>query len=89
MQNLKRGPAMVTEIARPFAVSLNAISKHIVVLERAGLIQRHIQGRSHCCHLAAGPLQHATAWLEHYKEFWNLRLDALERQLAAKKQRRN
>ena len=65
LQTLRRAPATVTEIARPFPVSLNAISKHIVVLERAGLINRVIQGQKHRCHLAAGPLQQATAWLEH------------------------
>jgi DNA-binding transcriptional ArsR family regulator len=88
LQNLTQGPATVTEIARPFQVSLNAVSKHIVVLERAGLVRRVIQGQKHHCHLVAGPLQHAMAWLNHYEEFWNLRLDALERHLAAKKKRR-
>jgi len=89
LQQLRGGPATVTQIARPFPVSLNAISKHIVVLERAGLILRAIQGQKHHCHLAAGPMQEANAWLEHYQEFWNIRLDALERHVVAKKKRRS
>lgn len=89
LQSLTQGPATVTEIARSFPVSLNAVSKHIMVLERAGLVTREIQGREHRCSLAAGPLREATAWLDHYREFWQTRLDALERHLAAKRKQRN
>jgi DNA-binding transcriptional ArsR family regulator len=77
-------PATVTEIARPFPVSLNAISKHLMVLERAGLIQREIIGREHYCALQAQPLRQANAWLEHYRRFWELRLDKLEEFLIRK-----
>ncbi len=84
---LARKPATVTEIARPFPVSLNAISKHIKVLERAGLIRRDVVGREHHCHLQPRPLRRASAWLEHYRGFWEARLDALERHVLARKRR--
>jgi len=88
LQKLRAGPAKVTEIASPFGVSLNAVSKHLFVLERAGLIERNIRGREHYCHLLAGPLEQAAAWLNHYREFWELRLDALEEHLGAKRTRK-
>lgn len=75
----------MTEIARPFPVSLNAISKHILVLERAGLVRREIVGREHHCRLDPAPLRKASAWLDHYRKFWDLRLDALERHLISQK----
>jgi DNA-binding transcriptional ArsR family regulator len=71
---LSQRPATVGEIARPYPVSLNAISKHIKVLERAGLVRREVVGRSHYCHFEARPLRQATAWLERYREFWEVRL---------------
>jgi DNA-binding transcriptional ArsR family regulator len=77
LQSLAHGPATINEIARPFAVSLNAISKHVMVLERAGLLRREIQGREHHCRINGRPLRDANTWLEHYREFWDLRLDAL------------
>lgn len=82
---LAREPATITEIARPFPVSLNAISKHILVLERAGLIKREVVGREHRCRLDPAPLRKASAWLEHYRKFWDLRLDALERHLISQR----
>jgi DNA-binding transcriptional ArsR family regulator len=82
---LRRGPATITEIARPFPVSLNAISKHVKILERAGLVHRAVVGRKHYCRFNAGPLRRATAWLERYREFWEARLDALERHLVARR----
>jgi DNA-binding transcriptional ArsR family regulator len=84
LQALSRKPATVTEIAQPFPVSLNAVSKHIMVLERAGLLRREIRGREHICTLETRPLRQATAWLDHYRKFWDLRLDALERYVARK-----
>jgi DNA-binding transcriptional ArsR family regulator len=81
---LSEKPATITEIARPFPVSLNAISKHVMVLERAGLVRREVQGREHLCRLEARPLEDATAWLEHYRQFWEVRLDALERYVSKK-----
>jgi len=84
LENLARRPATITEIAAPFPVSLNAISKHIMVLERAGLLQREIRGREHLCRVVPRPLQEATGWLERYQRFWEERLDALERYVAKK-----
>ncbi len=86
---LARKPATVTEIARPFPVSLNAISKHLMVLERAGLIRREVIGREHHCTLEPKPLRQATGWLEHYRRFWEFRLDALERHIVTQKKRPN
>ena len=84
---LARRPATVTEIARPFPVSLNAISKHIKTLERAGLVKREVVGREHHCRLEPRPLRRATAWLEHHQAFWEARLDALKRHVAATQKR--
>lgn len=84
LESLAQRPATITEIAKPFRVSLNAVSKHIMVLERAGLLRREIQGREHVCSLEPDPLRDATAWLDHYRQFWDLRLDALERYVARK-----
>jgi len=84
LQSLARRPATITEIAEPFPISLNAVSKHVMVLERAGLIRREIQGREHRCTLEARPLQDATAWLDDYRRFWETRLDALERYVTRK-----
>lgn len=82
LQALARKPATITEIAKPFPVSLNAVSKHVMVLERAGLIRREVVGREHHCTLEPYPLREATAWLDHYRQFWNVRLDTLERYVA-------
>jgi DNA-binding transcriptional ArsR family regulator len=84
LQSLTRHPATINEIARPFPVSLNAISKHVMVLERAGLVRREIKGREHHCWVDPVPLREANAWLEHYRQFWELRLDALEVYVARK-----
>lgn len=84
LRALAKNPATITEIAKPFAVSLNAVSKHVMVLERAGLIHREIQGREHLCSLDPRPLREATAWLDHYRQFWDVRLEALEHYVARK-----
>jgi DNA-binding transcriptional ArsR family regulator len=84
LASLRSKPATITEIASSFPVSLNAVSKHVMVLERAGLVRRNVQGREHVCSLNAAPLQDATAWLDHYRQFWEVRLDALERYVARK-----
>ena len=77
LRALLRHPATINEIARPFPVSLNAISKHVMVLERAGLVRRQIKGREHHCRIEPRPLRQANAWLEPYRQFWEKRLDAL------------
>ena len=78
LSRLTQESVRVTELAEPFAMSLNAVSKHVRVLEEAGLIRREIQGREHVLSLNAAPLQEATAWLETYRQFWAARLDRLE-----------
>ena len=83
LQALARKPHTVGELASPFAISLAGASKHIQVLERAGLIRRAVQGRVHTCRLDARPLHAGAEWLRHYERFWTLRLDALEQLLEA------
>ncbi len=78
LSRLSGGPAMVTELARHFDMSLPAVGKHRRVLERAGLLQRTIAGRVHRCSIDATPLKDADAWLAHYESFWNGTLDALQ-----------
>jgi DNA-binding transcriptional ArsR family regulator len=73
---LARGPAMITELAEPFALSLPAVSRHIRVLERAQLIRRTVEGRVHRCALTPEGLRGADAWLEQYRRFWDSNLDA-------------
>lgn len=72
----------VGELAAPLAMSLPAASRHIVVLEHAGLVQRTVQGRRHLCRLNPGPLASAVDWLRFYERFWTERLDALDAVLA-------
>jgi DNA-binding transcriptional ArsR family regulator len=76
-------PRTVGELAAPFDISLAGASKHIQVLERAGLVRREVQGRVHTCHLDAGPLHAGAEWMRHYERFWNRKLDALESLLRA------
>jgi DNA-binding transcriptional ArsR family regulator len=68
----------VGELAEPLAMSLAAASKHIKVLERAGLVRRTVDGRRHVCRLEPSPLASAAAWLRFYERYWTERLDALE-----------
>ncbi|MFT7582968.1 MAG: DNA-binding transcriptional ArsR family regulator [Myxococcota bacterium] len=77
LARLKIGPATVGELAAPFAMSLPAASKHLRVLENAGLVTRTIEGRVHRCSLAAAPMAEASEWLAHYRTFWDDQLDAL------------
>src|SRR5688500_3474286 len=72
------GELRVTEVAEPFPVSLNAVSKHIKVPQRAGLVHRRVEGREHWLSLNPEPMAQAHAWLGIYQRFWELRLDALE-----------
>lgn len=62
-------------------MSLAAASKHVKVLERAGLVRRRVEGRTHWCHLEGGPLAEAQGWIRYYEQFWSGRLDALEQTL--------
>jgi DNA-binding transcriptional ArsR family regulator len=87
LQQLASNPARVTDIAKNFPVSLNAVSKHLMVLQRAGLVRQDAQGRDRICSLNAQPLREASAWIEEMRAFWELRLDALERHLVDKRRR--
>jgi DNA-binding transcriptional ArsR family regulator len=78
LDRLRAGDARVTELASAFPISLNSTSKHIKVLERAELVQRHVRGRDHVLSLRAEALGEAVAWMEQYREFWEQRLAALE-----------
>lgn len=88
LKRLGRGPARVTDIAKRFPVSLNAVSKHLKVLQRAGLVRRDIHGRDHVLSLDARPLRGASAWIDEMECFWEDRLDALERHVAMKRRRK-
>lgn len=78
LRSLASGQRTVGELAGPFRMSLAAASKHVKTLERAGLVQRTIQGRTHLCRLDPGPLAEARDWFRFYERFWSERLDALE-----------
>jgi DNA-binding transcriptional ArsR family regulator len=81
LRELAQGERTVGQLAQPFAISLAAASKHIKVLEGAGLIRREVRGRAHFCTLDPGPLASAHEWLSFYERFWTGRLDILERLL--------
>ncbi|MFA9441203.1 ArsR/SmtB family transcription factor [Uliginosibacterium sp. sgz301328] len=83
LRTLADRPASIGELASPFEISLAAASKHIKVLERAGLVQRTVQGRTHICALNAAPLHAGMEWMRHYEKFWTERLDLLESLLKA------
>jgi len=78
LARLTSGEASVTELAEPFAMSLPAISKHLKVLERAGLIARSREAQWRPCRLKPQPLKGAADWLEHYRQFWEQGFDRLE-----------
>ncbi|WP_180731597.1 metalloregulator ArsR/SmtB family transcription factor [Paraburkholderia sp. PGU19] len=78
LAQLATGERSIGELAAPFAMSFAAASKHVKVLEGAGLIQRRVQGRSHICRIDPAPLAAADAWLRFYEHFWSGRLDPLE-----------
>lgn len=82
MARLARGEASVTELAAPFEMSLPAVSKHLVVLEKAGLLRRRIDGRVHYCSLSPQALEDASDWMAFYQQFWKRRLDSLAQWLA-------
>jgi len=78
LARLARGETSVTELAEPFAMSLPAVSKHLKVLERAGLIARGRAAQWRPCRLEAAPLREVAGWLEHYRRFWEASLDRLD-----------
>jgi DNA-binding transcriptional ArsR family regulator len=83
LERLSKGEARVTELAEPFAMSLNAVSKHIRVLERSRLVRRRREGREHFLSFHPKPLDEAGVWIEKMRSFWTSRLDALETELRA------
>ena len=87
LARLKKGPQRVTELAAPFDLSLNAVSKHLKMLEAAGLVRREKQGREHFIHLQPEALRHVSDWVHGYEAYWNLHLDRLEEHFQAKKKR--
>jgi len=86
LHRLAEGEQSVSELAAPFAMSFAGASKHVKVLENAGLVQRRIDGRVHYCRLEAARLAEAEAWLRYYERFWTRRLDTLEALLEAEDQ---
>src|SRR4051794_12357672 len=78
LARLTSGEASVTELAEPFEMSMPAITKHLKVLERAGLISRGREAQWRPCKIEAGPLREISDWVEHYRRFWEVSLDRLE-----------
>lgn len=83
LERLRHGPARVTDLARPFSISLNSVSKHIRILERAELVERQVSGREHLLSFNPEPLREVEAWIHAHRTFWNQQLDELEARLAA------
>ena len=78
LARLASGEASVTELAEPFEMSMPAVSKHLKVLERAGLIARGREAQWRPCRLDAGPLKDVAGWIEHYRRFWDQSFDRLD-----------
>lgn len=76
---LSRGSATIGELGRPFSITKPAVTKHIKLLERAGLVRRRKHGRIHRCTLETKPMQQAQDWIERYRKFWQQSLDGLAR----------
>jgi DNA-binding transcriptional ArsR family regulator len=85
MGQLSTGPARFTDIARSFDTTLNAVTKHLKLLERAGLIERKRQGREVYISLRAEPLKDVAGWLHDYERFWNEHLDQFEQHFVGKR----
>ncbi len=81
LTRLARREASVGELAAPFRVSLPAMSRHLGVLEGAGLVTRHVEGRVHHLQLVARPMKEAADWIHHYERFWSAQFDSLSRYL--------
>jgi DNA-binding transcriptional ArsR family regulator len=78
LERLRQGPASVSELAAPYSMSLNAVSKHLKVLEKAGLLKRTRHGRQHELRLDAAPLRQVALWVHAYESYWNQHLDQLQ-----------
>jgi DNA-binding transcriptional ArsR family regulator len=77
LAQLAKGSAVITELAKPFDMSLPAVSRHIRVLENAGLVTRVVEGRTHHCSLNPNPLEGVEGWLIHYRQYWTSNLESL------------
>src|ERR1044071_5066368 len=82
------GPARVTEIAEPFDMSLNAVSKHLKILEAAGLVTREVQGREHYIEFRGEPLRLVSTWVDYYERFWTQQLVRFEQHFKDKRKRK-
>jgi DNA-binding transcriptional ArsR family regulator len=89
LRRLARGNATVTELAEPFTISLNAVSKHIRMLERARLVERRRAGREHVLSFNPSPLEDVAAWIQSQRASWTARLDALDALLKAEDRARS
>lgn len=78
LDRLARGDARVTDVAAAFTISLNSVSKHVRMLERAGLVSRTVKGREHLLTLNPEPMDDAARWIEHHRRFWHDSLAGLE-----------
>jgi len=78
LEHLAHGDRCVTDLARPYAMSLPAVSKHLCILESAGLVSRRRCGRVHSLKLEARPMRQAQAWIEEYRKFWEQSFDRLD-----------
>jgi DNA-binding transcriptional ArsR family regulator len=83
IERLSHGEARVTDVAEPFPMSLNAVSKHIRVLEASGVVERHRKGRDHILSINTSSLDEVDGWIERTRRYWEKRLDAMEHLLLA------
>lgn len=81
LAQLAEGDECVTDLAKPHSMSLAAVSKHLIVLEKAGLVKRHKKGRVHSLALEAKPMQEAREWIDRYRRFWEGNLDQFAKYL--------
>lgn len=88
LEKIKQRPLGVTTLAEDYPVSLNSISKHIKVLEKAGLVKRNIEGRVHLCGANPKELESAQKWIKKYTNFWNEKLNNLETLISKKKEKK-
>lgn len=89
LEQLAEGTDCVTALAAPHAMSLAAVSKHLVVLEKAGLVKRERNGRVHSLTLEAEPMEEALAWISRYRKFWEGNLDQFEKYLEKLQTKKN
>jgi DNA-binding transcriptional ArsR family regulator len=88
LQRLSEGEARVTDLAAPFDISLNSVSKHIRLLERADLVSRRIMGREHVLRFNRAPLEDVAEWIQHHRTFWIARLEKHESDDAVRRPRK-